>query len=551
MRCAIYARYSSDMQRPESIEDQVRQCQRYIESKSWVVRPEQIYSDHAESGSDMGRSDYRRLKEAARTLIIDCVVVDDLSRLGRDAAESIAVFQELGGLGIKIVGIADGIDTASTNSKLPFYFKSVMNEIFLDDLKEKVRRGMRGQVVRGYSAGGRLYGYGTEPVYDPGGAVDRFGRPVRYGVRIHVKPDEAAVVRRIFEMAVSGLGLRATASQLNAEAIPSPQKSTPGRSGRWCPSTIRQILRQPKYIGDWTWNKTRWDRKSQSGKRAKVPNPPEKWERYESKDLRIVSDELWHAVHERVGNAGRTRGSLNPAGRRGKHILSGLLKCSECGASMVLTNSGKYSAYVCNGYWTKGTAVCSNRHRVNRHRLEGSFFDNLSAALSAKEVIDDVTRRVRRAVETQRSQTGPSRRALLERRDEIKRATDHLVAFIEQGRASPSVSDRLGHLESELAQIERELAIRKAAANVSAEVAEERVKAAIYGLRESIERRPRHVPSLRQSLRGLFPDKLTVRNLVDNEGTFETIIGGPCGHREQPLSPPIMFFSGTGDRTPV
>lgn len=100
----------------------------------------------------------------------DCLTT--YTRLGRDMAESIRIFKDMDLLGVRIVSMADGIDTSTSTSKLPYYFKSIMNEVYLDDPKDKVLRGMKGQVERGYFVGGRVYGYEREEVLDPSGAKD-------------------------------------------------------------------------------------------------------------------------------------------------------------------------------------------------------------------------------------------------------------------------------------------------------------------------------------------------------------------------------------------
>ena len=130
MRCAIYARYSSDMQKPESIDDQIGECKRYIEKRGWHLLEDQVYNDFAITSSDITREGYVRLKQAALQHRFDFIVVDDLSRLGRNTAESIQTFSELTFCGVNIASVADGIDTSQKGAKMPFYFKSIMNEFF-------------------------------------------------------------------------------------------------------------------------------------------------------------------------------------------------------------------------------------------------------------------------------------------------------------------------------------------------------------------------------------------------------------------------------------
>ena len=82
MRCAIYARYSSDMQKQTSIEDQVRECRQFIERRQWELADGRVYSDYAISGADANRSGYLALKADAFKKQFDCIVVDEFDVLG-------------------------------------------------------------------------------------------------------------------------------------------------------------------------------------------------------------------------------------------------------------------------------------------------------------------------------------------------------------------------------------------------------------------------------------------------------------------------------------
>src|SRR5262245_44480525 len=164
-RCAIYARYSSDLQSPTSIEDQQRLCRAYAERQGWPVVS--AFEDAALSGFGIEhRPGYQQLLAAALSspATFEVVLVEDLSRLTRDMAELMRLSSRLRLKGIELVGVSDGIATSGQGAKMHLAVKGLVNELYLDDLRDKTHRGLSGSVARGLSAGGRLYGYRTVPV---------------------------------------------------------------------------------------------------------------------------------------------------------------------------------------------------------------------------------------------------------------------------------------------------------------------------------------------------------------------------------------------------
>ena len=199
MRVALYARYSSEGQREASIEDQYRNCETYADRQTgWQITHR--YQDKAISGSQNahGRPGYKQMLADALEKCFDVLLVDDFSRLSRDQVETETARRRLVHWGVRLIGVSDGIDTAAKGHKMLSGFKGIMNEVFLDDLRDKTRRGMVGQVLKGYHGGGRSYGYRLMPEYDPS-KKDPYGQPVRIGTRLEIDPEQATWVRWIFE----------------------------------------------------------------------------------------------------------------------------------------------------------------------------------------------------------------------------------------------------------------------------------------------------------------------------------------------------------------
>src|SRR5260370_13447924 len=181
-RAVIYARYSSELQRDASIEDQVRLCKRRIADEKWSLG--NVYRDHAISGVIRMRPGYQKLLEDARAGSFDVVVSEALDRLSRDQEDVAGLYKHLSFAGVLMVTLAEG-----DISELHVGLKGTMNAIFLKDLGKKTWRGLEGRVRLGRSGGGLCFGYDVVKETDAG------GEPVHGGRRIN--DAEAAVVRRI------------------------------------------------------------------------------------------------------------------------------------------------------------------------------------------------------------------------------------------------------------------------------------------------------------------------------------------------------------------
>ncbi len=518
MRYAIYARVSTDAQSQHSTIDQIRQCKTFVANRCGQVVA--VYRDEAISGSDVSRSDYQRLKSDAFAGRFDAIVVDDLSRIGRDMPEFVTLCRDLADHGVVLCSIADGIDTSNPSSKIPLYFKGIMNELFLDDLKAKVVRGLRGQFNRGYSTGGRIYGYRTEQVLDPSGAHDKFGRPKRLGCEIHVDPKQAEIVRRVFDMRHSGFGHKTIATLLNNDRIPSPHAGCGSRSGLWQPSTIRCLLRNSKYTGKWEYNKTRWVRKSCKGKRRSLPNPPEQWERFESEELRIVSDELFEAVNTRVQKQRRSR-----SGNK-KYLLSGLVVCAECGGSMDVVNSGRYSYYICRAARSQGPQACKNKRRVSRQAVESGLLAEIRRALLAPAASEILVQEINAKLAL-RCGVDQSRVTNLKVQEEqLCKQIERLLDSLESGAELQSIKSRLEQRESELAQVKIELTGTAARESRMTEISASWLQEKLVGLSSYLSEYQDKVPLIRNELRRLFPDRLRVGTRQKQGSTEVTVSGG-------------------------
>ena len=416
-----------------------------------------------------------------------------------------------------------------------------MNEIFLDDMKTKIVRGLKGQVLRGYSAGGRVYGYTTRQILDPSGAMDKFGRPKRLGCEVLIDEEQALIVREIFNLKAKGFGYRYIADHLNTKSIPSPHANCGHRSGYWSRSTVRSLIHQRKYLGDWTWNKTSWQNKNGAGKRKVKKKPDTEWVKNQSEALRIIDDDLWTSVHEQSRKYTR-----QTPGPRGQYLLSGVLGCRECGSTMVVQNSARSSVYMCNGYRNGGASVCQNSHRLSRFSLENKFLSELQQLLIDPAVFAELGKRATVFYQNRLENLGNNRTVLLTKKAEIQRGLKNLVAMIEKGDTSRTISTQIAERENEMLTIERQLSEISTEPDSSLEFSDNWIRERLSNLGGMLERHKESVPRLKQEIKNLFPDRLKVaQKEANDEILFE--ISGQLHPFQGLLSPTsIMSYSGAG-----
>lgn len=385
-----YARYSSDQQRSSSIEDQERNCRRRADAEGWSIAAR--YADKAISGSDNQRPQYLAMLKAAARGEFDVLILDDLSRLTRDSVEQETVIRRLEFQGIRVIATSDGYDSQSKSRKIQRGVKGLMNEMFLDDLRAKVHRGLEGQAIKGRWCGGRPYGFRLRAITDPS-RLDAYGNPAKIGTTLVVDPTQAVIVRQIFERFAGGESCTQIARDLNARSIASPGstwKRVTRRNNGWMGSTVRAILLNRLYTGAQRWNASRFVKDPDTGKTLRRRRPQSEWVVNQVDALRIVSDALFASAQARTRPMTDAEKHLK-AGGRAKYLLSGLLRCEVCDAHYVIAD--KYS-YACSSFLNGG--ACSNEVRVNRVSLEGTILNPVRDKLRDPAMVNQMAAEMER-----------------------------------------------------------------------------------------------------------------------------------------------------------
>lgn len=467
-RCAIYSRYSSDRQSPSSIEDQVRKCREYAQRNGWEILDGQLYADRAISGASAERAGLKSLMAAATQKKFDIALVDDSSRLSRKLSDALNLAEQLRFAGVRLIFVSQGIDSESEQGEVLLATHGIVDSLYIKELGKKTHRGLEGKVLQGLHSGGRVFGYKSVPIEDPG-RRDQYGRPVISGARLAVNPDEAATVRKVFQLYADGLSIKATAKRLNSEGIRSPQPRT-GRQQSWAPSSVRNILRNERYHGIVAWGRTRKVRNPANGRRINRRKPESEWLRLAAPDQKIVSDSLWARVQERLafvnrtyGERGKQGGLLRSRAASSRYIFSGLLKCGSCGSNFVIiSGAGKNhraAEYGCPTHFFRGT--CANRRRVASDVLERELLRKLQGDVVSPAAIDYVLRRLESEIEKALGQLDADLLEAQRRKAVLETELQNLGRAFATGFDSPTIRAEITKREREIADLVTRVAGRK------------------------------------------------------------------------------------------
>jgi site-specific DNA recombinase len=472
-RCAIYTRYTSDMQRRASLEDQERECRRAAALHGWVVLDDFVRGDSAVSG----KSTFDR--DALNSLITDAkkkprpfdrIVIDDMSRLGRNFGDILKIDEVLQHHGVLLYFVGEQLDTGNPMARAMLTLTGLQAEQFIEGLRAKVHRGQEGRVRNGLTSGSRIFGYRSVPVLDPS-RTSEHDRAATLGARLEVVESQAEIVRRIFSLFADGRSIAQIMGVLNQEGIPATGKAKVGSAETaWNPTLIKRILSNEKYNGINVWNRRYYRQHPETGKVKTLYKSADEVLRVDAPELRIVSPELWNRVQERLACINekfkRCRlGGLNRSPRK-EYLFSGLMKCGVCGDSIVIVGGGgprSIPVYGCRNH--KYKRGCSNKLTIRHDRLTGQLMQALSTRIFEPQcleyLINSVTEELNCKLQNQKASDGRSAlNELLQRKsslqDQIARLIDALMHPVLS--QSPGLHERLAETEIAAKAIDQEIA---------------------------------------------------------------------------------------------
>src|SRR5580765_5483135 len=467
----------------------------------------------------------------------DVVLAESLDHFSRDQEDTAGLFKRLTFAGVNIVTLAEGDIT-----HLHIGFKGTMKALFLKDLAEKTHRGLRGRIEDGKSAGGLCYGYRVVKTIS--------GRTVTTGER-EVEPAEAAVVERIFREFVAGVSPKQIAKNLNREGVPGPF------GGPWSPSTIygnakrgTGILNNELYVGSLVWNRLRYVKNPDSGKRVSRLNPTTEWMSREVPELRIVPDNLWTSAksrQKRTRHAMKTAGVIGAA-KRPQYLFSGLTKCGICGAGFIMSGKNRLG---CFGARDQGR--CDNHLTIRRDEVEARVLSALQDKLLRQNLFEEFCEEFAREMNRLRMEHRAGLSAAAREIERIEVRRKKLIEMVMNGVAPSEVKDELNANAAKREELRATLAAADAPPPLlhagMADLYRQKVTALAHAL-EHPETRTEACEALRGLIDAivLTPNQGELR--IELKGNLAAMLGAAQNAKRSPetgdLSLQVVMVAGAG-----
>lgn len=385
---AIYIRLSredGDKEESDSVGNQRKLLTEYVSRHDEFILYD-IYIDDGFTGTNFNRPAFQKMIEDIEDKKVNCVVVKDLSRFGRDYIDTgrylERIFPELG---VRFISVSDNIDSIKQAYDMLLPIKNIFNEQYARDISNKIQATVKSKQKAGEFIGAfASYGYKKSPVNKNKLVIDEYA---------------SEVVKRIFAMYAQGIGKQSIAKQLNAEGIlcPSEYKKLNGENYKncnrlkttsyWTYSTINTMLHNEMYIGNMIQGKKH---QRMRGKQHKVDK--ENWVRVENTHEPIIDRDTWDKVQKLLSKKHRDIDL-----ETNKNIFAGFIKCGDCGRSMMKNfwrradGSKSYSFY-CGTYKRSGKDYCTP-HTLPFQVLNDIVLGDLKAIIRNVENLQELIKK--------------------------------------------------------------------------------------------------------------------------------------------------------------
>lgn len=430
IRAAAYARFSSDNQRDESIDAQLRAIHKFAAEKGYQIVEE--YIDRAKTGTNDRREDFQRMIRDSDTGDFEVVIVHKLDRFARKRYDSAVYRKALSDNGVKLISVLEQF--SDTPEGIIFEGMSeAMSEYYSANLSREVKKGQYENAIACKHTGG----------YAP------LGFRVNSELKYEVNEEEAVHVRYIFQSILNGMNYSEIIAELNRRGV----KTRRGREfGR---NSLHEILRNEKYAGVYVYRRS--VPADTFGRRNNHANRSENdIIRIENGVPQIISREMYDAVQEVMNK--RKLAPYTRSDAKEVYLLSGKVFCGVCGNSYCGNrmhggrNKSLYITYRCNSHSGKGLGNCRNKD-VNRDYLENYIRKLLAEVLFDERRLEGVISEYNKLVHSNEGESSSELKSVKSMIKKTRKEIDNIVGII-ASTGSASLTAALDEREKRLAMLQ-------------------------------------------------------------------------------------------------
>ena len=373
-KAGLYARLSHEKEENierGTIETQMELMKNYVKDHEDIVIEEEYY-DASFTGTNFERPDFKRMLEDAKTGRINCIIVKDLSRLGRNYVEMGNYIERVFPfLNVRFIAVTDDFDSFRPGTDLMMPLKNIVNEFYAKDISKKVSTAHRRKwTTDEYMCGFAPYGYLKSKTEKN---------------RIVVDEATAGNVRLIYKLFLEGKGYTLIAKYLNEQGIMSPlmylkslgYQQNVKTNGVWTKTTVKSILTNQAYIGSAVHGKVVIEKYNNIPLHA---TDPSEWVIVKNTYEPLVDKEPFEKAQERVKKISDAyfakEFTKHPPNE--KNLLKGKIVCGDCGKGMRLSPRTKKSyVYFC-GTFSDGINPACSRHKIDQEDVNKAVFAQIS-----------------------------------------------------------------------------------------------------------------------------------------------------------------------------
>ncbi|MDO4281761.1 MAG: recombinase family protein [Peptococcaceae bacterium] len=428
-----YARFSSDNQREESIDAQIRAIRKYCEQNDYLLL--NTYIDEARSATTDDRPAFQQMMSDAEDADWGTIIVHKLDRFSRNRYDSAIYKKKLQECHVQLVSVLEHLD-GSPESVILESLLDGMAEYYSANLSREVKKGKRETALQCKHNGGQ----------------PPFGYIVKNDGTYDINEYEAAAVRLIFNRVAEGHSFQEIRRELQSKGYHT-------RAGKdFSPSTLNAMLHNEKYNGTYVYNRTVPQPKN--GKRSNDSRPDDEILRIPDGIPAIVDMELFTDVQLTLKRRA-TQSAKRSGGAKEVYLLQGLIKCGNCGSAMTGTRlrSGRSktlnSYYECIGRKKKRTD-CRMR-MINRDLVENIVIDYIEQMIFSDDAMENVRAKLAETISDMQKETPTSLTRLRKEYDGTLAELDRLIDAIAAGLDPLRVKDKIHDLEVKRANIQEQI----------------------------------------------------------------------------------------------